>query len=151
SGDSPPPAAVPPFAGMLPAGIERASYTQWEFFFARRYRRRLSLYIANKDHLPDQPAPTGQDFPELQEAFVRHLKDQGLDRACFSTTDQLCRLVLKEDWPQHRWAKPIHLPYPSLGTLFKGREEFLQQLRASLSAIVPGRATAIVGRALHGL
>src|SRR3954452_18051869 len=49
SGACPPPAAAEPFAPMLPKGITEASYTQWEFFFARYYRRRLSLYIG-RDH-----------------------------------------------------------------------------------------------------
>jgi pimeloyl-ACP methyl ester carboxylesterase len=45
--------------------------------------------------------------------------------------------------------KPIALPYPSLGSLFKGRDQFLKELRASLSRGM-GR-TAIVGTALYGL
>src|SRR4029453_17329659 len=40
-GDCPPPAAADPFADMLPKGITEASYTQWEFFFARHYQKRL--------------------------------------------------------------------------------------------------------------
>jgi hypothetical protein len=43
----------------------------------------------------------------------------------------------------------ISLPYPSLGSLFKGRDDFLLGLHASLSRGV-GRA-AIVGSALYGL
>src|SRR5262249_50387468 len=53
-GACPPPAAAAPFASILPAGISEASYTQWEFFFARHYRRRLSIYIAGSDYAPDQ-------------------------------------------------------------------------------------------------
>jgi tetratricopeptide (TPR) repeat protein len=147
----PPDAAVRPFADMLPAGLRRASYTQWELVFARHHRKRLSLYLANPDYVPDQAAPTGPDFPELQEGFVAYLKGEGLDRSYFSTTDQLCRLVLKEDWPQLRRPKPIALPYPSLGTLFKGREEFLARLRDRLARAADGHATAIAGKALHGL
>jgi hypothetical protein len=46
SGALPPPAAAEPFNHMLPPGIATASYTQWEFFFARHFKRRLSIYIA---------------------------------------------------------------------------------------------------------
>ena len=46
--------------------------------------------------------------------------------------------------------KPIVLPYPSLGTLFKGRDTFLRNLMASLTRDGGGRA-AIAGRAVHGL
>src|SRR5271169_2446916 len=43
SGACPPAAAAAPFIPMLPPGISEASYTQWEFFFARHYKRRLSI------------------------------------------------------------------------------------------------------------
>jgi tetratricopeptide (TPR) repeat protein len=46
-------------------------------------------------------------------------------------------------------ASIIALPYPSLGSLFKGRDEFLKELHASLSR-GSGR-TAITGSALYGL
>src|SRR6516164_4642026 len=68
SGACPSPAAAAAFAQLLPAGISEASFTQWEFFFARE--------------------------------------------------------VLKEPWLEERRAKPIVLPYTSLGRLFKGREGF---------------------------
>jgi tetratricopeptide (TPR) repeat protein len=149
SGALPLPKAAEPFAHMLPSGIAKASYTQWEFFFARHFRRRLSIYIANDDYRPDPPAPTGDDDPELQRAFRDHIKEEGLDRSYFANEDQLARAVLKEDWPKKRTGKPIALPYPSLGGLFKGRDEFLKKLHASLSR-GSGR-TAIVGSALYGL
>jgi tetratricopeptide (TPR) repeat protein len=47
------------------------------------------------------------------------------------------------------WASIISLPYPSLGSLFKGRDAFLKDLHASLSR-GSGR-TAIVGSAVYGL
>jgi tetratricopeptide (TPR) repeat protein len=150
SGALPPPKAAEPFAHMLPSGIAKASYTQWEFFFARHFRRRLSIYIAKDDYQPDLAAPTGEDDPELQRAFRDHIvKDQGLDRSYFANEDQLARAVLKEDWPKKRAGKPIALPYPSLGSLFKGRDAFLEELHASLSW-GSGR-TAIVGSAVYGL
>jgi tetratricopeptide (TPR) repeat protein len=46
-------------------------------------------------------------------------------------------------------ASIISLPYPSLGSLFKGRDEFLKDLHASLSR-GSGR-TAIIGSAVYGL
>jgi len=149
SGALPPPTAAEPFAHMLPSGIAKASYTQWEFFFARHFKRRLSIYIAKDDYQPDFPAPPDDD-PELQRAFCDYIvKEQGLDRSYFANEDQLARAVLKGDWPKKRTGKPIALPYPSLGGLFKGRDEFLKKLHASLSR-GSGR-TAIVGSALYGL
>ncbi len=43
---------------------------------------------------------------------------------------------------------PCNLPYPSLGSLFKGRDEIIERLRDGQA---PGRATAIAGKAMHGL
>jgi hypothetical protein len=54
SGALPPPATATPFNHMLPSGIVVASYTQWEFFFARHFKRRLSIYIAKDDYQPDR-------------------------------------------------------------------------------------------------
>jgi hypothetical protein len=149
SGALPPPQAAEPFAHMLPNGITEASYTQWEFFFARHFKRRLSIYIAKDAYQPDLPAPTGDD-PELQRAFCDHIvEEQGLDRSYFANEDQLARAILKEDWPKKRTGKPIALPFPSLGDLFKGRHEFLKELHGSLSR--GSGHTAIVGSALYGL
>jgi tetratricopeptide (TPR) repeat protein len=139
-----------PFAHMLPSGIARASYTQWEFLFARYFKRRLSIYIAKDEHQPDLAAPTGEDDAGLQRAFSDHIvKELGLDRSYFANEDQLARAVLKEDWPKKRTGKPITLPYPSLGSLFKGRDRFLDNLHQSLSR--GGGRTAITGSALRGL
>jgi len=44
-----------------------------------------------------------------------------------------------------------NLPYASLGELFQGREEMLTRLRDRLAYTPAGRATAIAGKAVHGL
>ncbi|HKI05713.1 MAG TPA: tetratricopeptide repeat protein [Thermoanaerobaculia bacterium] len=44
-----------------------------------------------------------------------------------------------------------NLPFPSLGPLFQGREEMLTRLRETLEQSPSGRATAIAGKAVHGL
>jgi hypothetical protein len=77
SGACPPPAAAAAFAHLLPPGVTEASYTQWEFFFARAHKRRLSLYLAEADYQLDRDAPAGDDFPELQKAFLGHIKRRG--------------------------------------------------------------------------
>jgi tetratricopeptide (TPR) repeat protein len=151
SGACPSPAAAADFAHLLPPGITQASYTQWEFFFARAHKRRLSLYIAAADYRPDRDAPSGDDFSELQAAFIRHIKAAGLHYVPFSNRDQLRAEVLKEPWPEEPRAKPIILPYASLGSLFKGREVFLRRLRQSLTRADGGGTTAIVSKALYGM
>ncbi len=150
SGAMPAATAAAPFADMLPPGVSGASYTQWEFWFARHYKRRLSIYIATDAWVPDKPSPVG-DRTDLQDALLHYIVDeQDLDRDYFGNVDRLCHLVLKEDWPREVPDKLILLPYPSLGTLFKGREAFLRGLRASLTR-ADGGAAAIAGRAVHGL
>ena len=103
SGSFPPPASAVEFSDMLPAGFKRVTYTQWEFFFARHYKKRLSIYIANHDHVPDEPKAKDKDDAANQAAFLAHItREEGLDRSYFSTEDRLCRLVLKEDWPSKK-------------------------------------------------
>src|SRR5271166_4290232 len=148
SGACPSPAAAADFAHLLPSGITAASYTQWEFFFARAHKRRLSLYIAAADYPPD--APSGDDFPGLQAAFIEHIKAKDLHCIPFSNRDQVRAEVLREPWPERLRAKPIVLPYASLGSLFKGREAFLHRLRESLTR-AEGGTTAIVSKAVYGL
>jgi tetratricopeptide (TPR) repeat protein len=44
-----------------------------------------------------------------------------------------------------------NLPFSSLGPLFQGREEMITLLREKLTQAPAGRATAIAGKAVHGL
>ena len=56
-----------------------------------------------------------------------------------------------EPTPGIRPNKPANLPYPSLGALFKGRDDFLAEIRADFDR-APGRMQAIIARqAIHGL
>jgi tetratricopeptide (TPR) repeat protein len=137
-----------PFLHVLPAGVTRASYTQFEFYLARHYLRPFYVYIARDDYVPDKPKPSSDDDPALQAQHVAWLGK--LDRDYFSNADQLCRLALKSDWPNLAMRRPRNLPFASLGSLFKGREQALDTLHKALNADAGGR-TAIVGRALHGL
>jgi hypothetical protein len=146
SGACPPSKAADRFKHMLPDGMTVASYTQWEFHFARHYHKRLSHYRADVGTPPDRPS--GPDVPGLQDAFIGHIDSEGLHYGRFDSIDRLCREVLKEDWPNLAPPKPIVLPYPSLGTLFKGRDAFLRRLRESLTQ---GTTAAIAGKAVHGL
>ena len=148
SGDAPPAPAAEPFRALLPPDFPEPSYTQWEFFFARHYRKRLSVYIAG-GYPPEQPQPTGRDFPELAQQFLLHLKGQGLNRSYFGNRDELRAHVLRQDWPAAPPRRIVQLPYPSIGTLFKGRDAFLQRLREQLQQY--GHTTVVAKQAIHGL
>ena len=152
SGSFPPDGAVrPEYRQMLPEGMTRASYTQWEVVFALHYGRRLSLH-ESVDYRPEKDPGAGDD-PDAQKAWRAHLFDKALgrDRTTFSSANSLCRNVLKEDWPNNAQGKPRNLLFSSLGSLFKGREDFLDEIAASFSSDTSTRATAITGTALHGL
>ena len=130
--------------------MRKASYTQWEYFFARHFNGRIYIYVANDDWKPDKTA----DLDDRQTTFVQFLKDRGDHRTPFSNVDQLARAILKEEFSAKPIStprapgKPIVLPYPSLGPLFKGREGFMRELHESLSR---SGQTAITSKALYGL
>src|SRR5262249_40839229 len=94
-----------------------------------------------------------EELRQLQEAYrVGVIRDW--DWRSFANVDQLRAelALLRFPWegppPDH---KPCNLRLPSIGSLFKGRDGFLDDLQQRLG--VPGaRATAIVNRlAVHGL
>lgn len=149
-GALPPGVAAEKFGTMLPAGIVEASYTQWEFFFARRFQKRLSLHFANSIYQAEEAAVTEEDAA-FQSAFVGYILDRGLNRTHFDTADEVRIHVLREDWPNLSGPKPIALPFVTLGPLFKGRDGSIEQLRSSLQRAGERQATAIVGKAVHGL
>ena len=80
------------------------------------------------------------------------IKASGKHWGEFGSVDQLCRLVLRDGWQMHeRPAKPCNLPYESLGSLFKGRDGFMEALHEHLQQN-RGQATAVVAKqAIHGL
>jgi tetratricopeptide (TPR) repeat protein len=157
AGACPPPRAAEEFPKVLPADLKEASYTQWEFFFARHFKRRPYVYIAREDYTPDQSLPPS-DRTALQDAFRDRLKAENVHYGPFSNIDQLARAVLKDlpdiaakpAVPLRPTTKPVVLPYPSIGDLFKGRDEFMRRLHDSLTRARGGR-TAIVSQALYGL
>jgi tetratricopeptide (TPR) repeat protein len=142
------PEEAAPFLCVLPKGLARASYTQFEFHFAQHYGKRLSIYIANECFSPDRDAPSSSDDDPAGQSIHR-TKLERLDRSYFDTTHHLCRLMLREDWPVLVARQPNNMPIPSLGSLFKGREDVLFTLRERFQDGTS--ATALVGRALHGL
>jgi hypothetical protein len=152
SGACPTPDEAAPFAYMLPDGVTQASYTQWEYFLARHYDKECLLFIAQGAYEPDEATPLGTDFPDLQRDFVERFKRSGLHYEGFATTDALCRAVGRHRWPERTATpsaathKPIVLPYPSLGTLFKGRDALMRRLHESLNRLNSATAiSAVVG------
>jgi len=136
-----------------PAGQPRRSYTQWEYFLARKLGKPVYLLLADEKTAFDPHDREGEELRQLQDQYRADVTGDR-DWKSFANADQL-RADLAElrfPWegppPDH---KPCNLPLVTLGTLFKGRDEFLDDLRARLGA-PDGRAAAIIRRqALHGL
>jgi hypothetical protein len=119
SGSFPPEEAAAKWKHILPAGVAKATYTQWEVHFARHYKKRLSIYFGF-DHTkriahfkPESPPDPAADDLTVQEEYTLWLTDiQGVDRDYFTSEHHLCRLVLKETWPVEIMSGPAVSIYP---------------------------------------
>ncbi len=138
-----------------PPDEPRRSYTQLEYFLARKLHKPAYLLLAEENTSFDADAreSEGAELRQIQKDYrAEVVRDR--DWTAFNSVEQL-RAELAElrfPWegppPDH---KPCNLPLASIGTLFKGRDAFLVDLRKRLG-VSDGRATAIVNRlAVHGL
>jgi tetratricopeptide (TPR) repeat protein len=149
-----------PDEAARPTNRPRRSYTQWEYFFAlgerfngpNQPRKNLYVYFGSPEFLTEHCVNQTDEAARLQSDFVAEVHRSGKDWNRFSSLDELRALVLRDGFrlPEHG-PKPIHLPYSSLGDLFKGRDAKLDELRTSLTNAPQTGAAAIVGKALHGL
>jgi len=130
--------------GILPAGIDRASYTQWEFFLGRHYRRRMLNYRATDKFERDTTA----DADPAQAAFLTWLEQHGIDLTPVDSAGDFQAEAMAALQGFDGGPKPVHPDIHSIGELFTGRDAFLDRLRASLLR-QNGGVSAI--RALHGL
>ena len=140
--------------------VQPRSYTQWEYYFALGERLNSKpaqpidryVYFASRDFLDEHRVEQPAGHAEYQLKFKQIIEASGKHRGEFGSVDQLCRLVLRDGWQiNERPAKPCNLPYDSLGSLFKGRNRFIESLHAHLQQN-RGQATAIVAKqAIHGL
>lgn len=151
-----------PPVGSLPEGTPRRSFTQWEYHFAlgerldgsKAPRKPIYLYFASPEYLKAHPVAQDDDQANLQKDFLAFIRQSGEDYNKFHSLDGLCRLALRDGFQvRDPDRKPNNLPTASIGSLFKGRAGFLEQLRQRLTGPNQnGKATAIVARqAIHGL
>ncbi len=122
------------------------SATQWEAWLGHYLGRRVCSFVVGPqaDFDPDQQAHLARlrarEIHPIEVADEQTLYDEMIG--------SLVGLGLLT--PQEA-RRPIWLPYPSMDTLFKGRDDFLKQLRDSLRRTSERQATAITGRAVHGM
>lgn len=145
-----------------PAGEQRRSYTQLEYELGKELKRQVFRFLARADYQPDNPLAQTDELRDLQQQHRARLM-QGNELCSstsrttgnelyyeFSTPDEL-RQRLDNIEIRTRVAKPNNLPTGRIGTLFKGREDFLQQLRQVL-VNKPTHIAAVTGKqAIHGL
>ncbi|NJD05536.1 MAG: tetratricopeptide repeat protein, partial [Methylococcaceae bacterium] len=148
---------LPPLAPFLQPGAPALSYTQWEAWLALYHGKPLIIAA------PTDVAPRDSRYqllPQQREAQQEHLQRlAAMERYPgfrFASAEGLALEVLRSKLHDILGragpAKPIiHLPFLSLGDLFKGREDRLEALHASLIRGAATAASAIVGKAVHGL
>jgi tetratricopeptide (TPR) repeat protein len=109
------------------------SYTQWEYHLSQRFRRNTLVYLAAADAPRDCPLPVQQtvDAARLQQAHVAAIKSGGKHYGVFTGYNSLLREVF-HDLGLESTLKVNNLPFKSLGTLFKGRDEFLRKMHGAL-------------------
>jgi tetratricopeptide (TPR) repeat protein len=161
----PTPVEAEPFRDDLPSGVTEASYTQWEMHFACKFGKRRLIYFATDLFPPDKPNAHADDRPDLQAAFIAHVKSFGSQWTPVGGVHEFraeaLKDILRAPLPPadaarltttlaREAAKPILLPYPSLGPLFKGRDSFMRRLHDSLHR-PNGGAAAIACSAAYGM
>ncbi len=137
----------------LPPDQPRRSFTQWEYFFAEELGKPVYRLLADEKTSFDAHTPESKRKRQLQLKY-RGQVVRNRDWRSFNSVEQLRSELaeLRFPWdgppPDH---KPCNLPLASIGTLFKGRESFLAELKQRLG--VPGaQPTAIVNKlAVYGL
>jgi tetratricopeptide (TPR) repeat protein len=135
------------------------SYTQWEYHLARRFGKRMLVYFAATE-APRDCGPTvnqSDDAAALQQTHAQHIRDSGEHWGTFRDLHQFVREVF-HDLGLEPDLKANNLPGKTLGSLFKGRDDFLAKIRTTLGeaehlghrrvAAITATATAA---SVHGL
>ena len=127
------------------------SLTQWEYLVARDLKRPIFTFILSGDALI---TPFPKESAELEQRQQQFIADFPKDRSAlyyeYTERQKLLGYIRAIEFEVTVLAgKPSNIPYTSLGTLFKGRDQFLAELRQHLTAEAP---VVIKGkRTIHGM
>ena len=140
----------------LPDPLPERSATQWEYHMAREISKRLLVYIvaddANRD---DNESVETADQTALQQAHLDSMHVTGQYTKPVASLHDFVPQVFNDLGLNPALARPTNLPFGSIGELFKGRDEFLEQIKSTLGVIRDSgshRAAAITATAaVHGL
>lgn len=136
-------------------GRTEFSYTQIEYLLARRLHKPI-ITVLLAESFPCESVPQSDDEKKLQSDFVQHyiLKDEHLFQG-YATDDALIDALRRADIPLTTSllppAVPENIPFKSIGTLFKGRENDLHALRESLLAAGQTGGKKRPVQVIHGL
>src|SRR5262249_28906480 len=78
-------------------GQARASYTQWEFFFAREFNKPIQVFFTGQDFRPNEANPESPELRACQQAYRAWIERLGLVRSTISTAPKLIEDVLVGD------------------------------------------------------
>ena len=149
---------LPALRQSLETGLPEFSYTQWEAYLAVLHGKMLIIAKAG------EAAPRGRTIPlddpqrVTQAEHLKRLETLGrYVEITFNNVDDLAAQVahsalldLLAKAHAQPTDKPNNIPLATLGSLFKGREDFLETVRNKLRH--GGHVSAIVGaQAVHGL
>ena len=101
------------------------SYTQWEYHLARRFGKRMLVYVAKPDAPRDRGLPVQQsdDDARLQQAHRDHIFRSGKHYKEFASPTNLVREVFYDLGLNPESVKVNNLPFKTLGSLFKGARD----------------------------
>jgi len=143
-----------PYERLLPAEQDRVSHTQWEVILARHHQLHVLYFYPSDSLAPSLPTLSEGDDPALQTRFKAWLESEGVSRLEFEDHRDLAIKVLQQLYPTRSRADlasllppVVHGLPPSLGRTFVGREDFLVQIRQTLTQ---SNSTAITA-AISGL
>jgi tetratricopeptide (TPR) repeat protein len=150
---------LPALKASIETGQPPLSYTQWEAYLAVYHRKALLIATPESGTPRDPKFQLDAQSRQAQRAHLDRLQQLGrYAEITFANADQLASRTLRSailDLLAKAGtvvrAKPITLPYRSIGTLFKGRAEFIARLRDQLQQATVDQTNSIVGRALSGL
>lgn len=116
------------------ASIFGVSNTQWVYHLARRFKKKVLIYLAKPEAPRDCGWPIGQNYRDTcrQRDYLQHILHSGDPRKEIDGQHQFVREVFY-DLGLPMDLKVNNLPYKTMGTLFKGREDFIDKIRMTLS------------------
>jgi tetratricopeptide (TPR) repeat protein len=141
------------YYGAEPTGYvspeSRRSYTQLEYDLAKTLRRQLFVLIASEDYQPDDPITNqSQDHYQFQRQHRHRIRDSGGMRYPFSNHEQLSQQLQKIEVTGVA-DRPNNLPV--VGSLFKGRDNFLLNMRSKVEGKVGSALVIATKHTIHGL